>query len=574
MAWNNRILPWAALLIVALTGTGCKLGTDPQVAVSTPALLQPEPLSSRDAVASQAHGYLARLLKDPANVAVLLGKGFPALVNETTQTLDVPLPNGKTASFAMRNFIVSGQMFIWQGETLSDRKQRYPAPTEADTDPLNNAQFVRDGDKLFGRLRAEGVRYELVTLEDGRYAMLEVDESRLPPEEEPLLPPESVKPGGLPSVAGEAEQTVVRLLYVTTTDARGQWPDLQMMIVNEIELINHINRNSKVNLTYRLAGIYDADYLENGKGHGALLSALANINSTLGRPVAVERERVRADMVTMVVRSNSSCGMAVVGSTKTSAFSVVNCMGYSTAHELGHNFGASHNKGPEARTARFPYGYGYRRSTPPRFRTQLSYDCAGVHCPRIDYFSTPRQTYNGVVMGTVESNDVARLMNERKATMASFYPPPEFVPLVNRRRLDLKIGACLQLNDHPDVAALACDADSALATSTAKHWSFTRVGDFYQLRNEGAPTTQCLQAVTEHEVKMGPCSSGEARETAADLWRIYPADEEVSEYRIANEKYGRCLTSIEFATGVAILPCRPIQYWSYDRWTSEQFPLQ
>ncbi|PVZ11437.1 MULTISPECIES: M12 family metallo-peptidase [unclassified Pseudomonas] len=573
MAWNNGNLSWAALLTAALLSTGCTVGADPRAAAA-PALLQPEPVNSRDAVASHAHGYLARLLEDPANVAVLLGNGSPALVNETTPTLDVPLPNGTTAHFAMRNFVVSDQMLIWQGETPSERKQRYSEPTEVDIDPFNNAQFVRDHDLLIGTMRVEGIRYELVTLEDGRYAVLQVDENRLPPEGEPEVAPSSAQPETSPSRAAADEQTIVRLLYVTTADAREKWPDLQMRIVNEIELLNRINKNSKVYLTYRLAGIYNADYAENGQGHGSLLAALRNTAGPLGRPVDLERQRARADMVTMVIRAGEYCGMAYLSSTKTSAFSVVNCMANSTAHELGHNFGANHNKGPEARSAFFPYGYGYRRSTPPSFRTQLSATCASVSCPRIDYFSTPRLTYNGLALGTPESNDVARLMNERKATMAGFFPAPDFVPLVNRRRLDLSSGACLQLNGHSGVATRACDADSAVSTSPDKQWGFTRVGNFYQLRNQSAGAEQCLQAVSETEVGMGPCSSGGDPAISADLWRIYPAEEDARDYRIANEKYGQCLTTIEFMTSVQLLACRPGQFWPYDRWISERFPLQ
>lgn len=67
---------------------------------------------------------------------------------------------------------------------------------------------------------------------------------------------------------------------------------------------------------------------------------------------------------------------------------------FSFAHEIGHNLGADHNRNNDTMDA-LGHAYGFRDPS-NRFRTIMSYNCVGKHCPRVQRFSTndPNLHYN------------------------------------------------------------------------------------------------------------------------------------------------------------------------------------
>jgi len=90
-----------------------------------------------------------------------------------------------------------------------------------------------------------------------------------------------------------------------------------------------------------------------------------------------------------------------------------NCLNDQTLmHELGHNLGAHHDPAnTDPGDALFEYGYGH--FVVPIFSTIMSYttECGGASlCPRIDYFSNPRQTFAGHPIGIENQRDNARLI--------------------------------------------------------------------------------------------------------------------------------------------------------------------
>jgi hypothetical protein len=50
----------------------------------------------------------------------------------------------------------------------------------------------------------------------------------------------------------------------------------------------------------------------------------------------------------------------------------------------------------------------------------MAYACATASCTRLNNWSNPRVTRNGVPMGTATTNDNARKLSETAATVASF----------------------------------------------------------------------------------------------------------------------------------------------------------
>lgn len=75
----------------------------------------------------------------------------------------------------------------------------------------------------------------------------------------------------------------------------------------------------------------------------------------------------------LVTNARGLCGLAYVNAPKAYAFSVLSCPTgtYVFAHEMGHNFGLSHNSDVPAGV--HGDGFGYRQTTqPPFWRTIMS----------------------------------------------------------------------------------------------------------------------------------------------------------------------------------------------------------
>lgn len=101
---------------------------------------------------------------------------------------------------------------------------------------------------------------------------------------------------------------------------------------------------------------------------------------------------------------------------------------YSFGHELVHNLGAYHDRATHNHCDRSGYKYGYK-DPDADFRTIMSYDCRANkcdnlpknNCQRIQRFSNTVHSYNGKAAGD-ENNNVARLINERAAKAAAYFP--------------------------------------------------------------------------------------------------------------------------------------------------------
>jgi len=79
---------------------------------------------------------------------------------------------------------------------------------------------------------------------------------------------------------------------------------------------------------------------------------------------------------------------------------------YTLAHELGHNFGATHdpdNRDSDGVTP-FSSGYRFRGSDGLLYHDIMAYDPGEL----IPYFSNPRLKYQGARLGNARSADSAR----------------------------------------------------------------------------------------------------------------------------------------------------------------------
>jgi hypothetical protein len=551
-------------------------------------LIDLEQVIDRAAPQSLSSDYLKRLLDDPANQELRWVTANPAVIIEAAENISFAVSDMKTVTFHLRQFKSSIEgMVVWIGDTTSDRKTRFPGSNEVDFDPFNNAVIVRDGDKLSGTFMVDGQPYKLAFIEDGRHALIKIDETRLAPEVEPLPGQEGDADVSI-TPAADSSIRYIRVLMVTTRQSRATRPTIRADIVNAIEAANLATFNSGVLIRYQLAGIYDAAYDEEGNS-SAILSELRNVQTDLGKAVATRRNLYLADLVSMVVTSPEVCGRAYLNATKTSAYSVVSCTP-SLAHEMGHNLGADHNCDECTGMGPPPYMFGYRHEVQPKFRTQMSAECRTGSCPRIAFFSTPHRSYEGVPMGTIEHHDVARRFNERRGVVDDFYPGYRegYKPFLNRYMLDAHLSLCLQTNSVDGSVAMGpCSAAGTDADQNSmREWkAVSSDGTYWNVRNRFIDSRgtedQCLMTTRKLDavgkVMMGACSPAAGEYVSQRQWTLESVGNGL--YELKN-KYshdahnGECLRTFAENNTVLLDNCRPngkAGYNSMRRWNWEMF---
>jgi len=136
--------------------------------------------------------------------------------------------------------------------------------------------------------------------------------------------------------------------------------------------------------------------------------------------VAQWRQDIGADLVAMITGPGTGqyqyvCGIAYLN-TPVSATSSACLQGYTFTHELGHNFGANHDRNSVQESQLHPYGHGVQYiSSTTAYRTVMAYQCPTVPggCPVAPYFSNDEYglTEAGLPLGDAD-HDNARLITE------------------------------------------------------------------------------------------------------------------------------------------------------------------
>ena len=318
---------------------------------------------------------------------------------------------------------------IWYGQLQAGNAKTAGKATASD--PANSVILVRSGDTVTGSIRKDGQLYRLRPLSDGRHVLVEVDESRMPadhPADYNSLPQVAMPVSDRAGIAAASSGTpaTIRVLVVATNGAVAAYGgNMQSLVQLAVAESNQGYINSNVGITLELAGYETTSYAESSS-FSTDLSRFRSTTDGVMDSIHTTRNNTRADVAVLVINNASSCGLASgIGSTAATAFAAVHwdCATgyYSFAHEIGHLQSARHDIATDPSTSPYSYGHGYRYepSSGARWRTIMAYACT-AGCPRLNFWSNPNISYNGVPMGIASSADNQRVLVNTKATVAAF----------------------------------------------------------------------------------------------------------------------------------------------------------
>lgn len=225
----------------------------------------------------------------------------------------------------------------------------------------------------------------------------------------------------------------IDVLVVYTPAARaaaGGATAMQSLIDLAVAETNQSYQNSGITPRVRLVHTAEVSYTE--AGFSTDLNRLQGASDGFVDNVHALRDQYGADAVAMIVESSTSCGIAYLGRPAADfapfAFQVTarNCAtGYFTfGHELGHNQGARHDRFVDAsNNSPSAYNRGYV-SPDSTWRTIMAYGDACGFCTRVQYWSNPDITRNGVAMGIAEGQawaaDNRKTLNNSAPFVANF----------------------------------------------------------------------------------------------------------------------------------------------------------
>ncbi|HMK37114.1 MAG TPA: M12 family metallo-peptidase [Desulfomonilaceae bacterium] len=352
---------------------------------------------------------LAKIKQDKTTIDVNVVTINPSVFNEKKINLNVPMAapmEAETAEISRRG----PNDFTWVG--------KFPQPA-------GDAIMVVKNGQVTGSIRAGTALYRVWPLGEGKHAVVQVDQSKFPPEHPPSF--EKIQPGTLPPQKEKGDQQstgptpiTVLVAYTPAAEAKVLGP-MDSFIQLAVTESNQSYQNSKINLTLVLAGIQKVNYQESGSFDTDLDNFKGMTDGAMDEIHSL-RDQKKADVCVLIVDNNQYCGLAAAILAKPeTAFAVVyfKCATgyYSFAHEIGHLQGARHNLEMDPTLQPFPYGHGYYLN--PKWRTIMSY-ANPCNCPRIQYWSNPNVQYEGVPMGTSERNNNARVLNETAAYVSGF----------------------------------------------------------------------------------------------------------------------------------------------------------
>ncbi|HEX9941707.1 MAG TPA: M12 family metallo-peptidase [Thermoanaerobaculia bacterium] len=366
------------------------------------------------------------LADDPATASLQLVQANPSALNEKAVSLDLNLTLGLTLrALRVSSYATTSGVLVWSGVVADAGSVTVPfSPEEVRFDPINSVVLVKNGDRITGNVHYNGEWYKIRPLKTGAHAIVLANVNAMPPDH-----PESY--ATLPRIgmprrpAGQAKvNTVIRVLVNYTPAAAAASGDIVGLINLAVAESNQGYANSGVFIDLALAAQGQTSYTESGSFDTDLARYRGTSDGFMDE-IHATRDANAADVAVLIINNTQYCGLASgIGSTAATAFVAVywDCATgyYSFAHEIGHLQSARHDPKNDPTTTPYAWGHGYQYTKSPSWRTIMAYNCTGLGCPRLNYWSNPNNLYNGVPMGTATKNDNHRVLNDTRATVSAF----------------------------------------------------------------------------------------------------------------------------------------------------------
>jgi hypothetical protein len=328
---------------------------------------------------------------------------------------------------------------VWYGQVENKQRRRETSATEMPVDALNSATLVRRGDRVAGTVQVNGDMYEIQSPQAGETIVTKIDTNQLPKDDGPDYreAPAGTEAQPERTAGALSSHSTISVMFAISEEARAKIGDSvaqQLFVDTGLANINQANVNSHVDITFEDAGIMEVtDYPERATFDDMLDDLTDVTHVQLGKPVAAFRSAHHADLGVMVVENSTLCGLAWRTRSPSAKYglSVVaqHCFlgSYTVGHEMGHNFGASHDLQQYGGTPKNSpeWGHGIQHPAGPTpWRDIMAYECKPIKCPKILAWSNPDITYLGDPTGSVDYENVARVLNDNRVTIANFYVPP------------------------------------------------------------------------------------------------------------------------------------------------------
>lgn len=326
-------------------------------------------------------------------------------------------------------------------------------------DPLSSVILIKRGDILQGNIIYQFRTFEIRslpkksqrTIEGNQFnhILKEIDASKLPPDH---LPGEHTEESRANDFLDDHHATSVKtaptlriddgsiidVLVMYTKAAReelGGVNDMEALIDLAIIDTNEGYANSDIKHRLRLIHRAEIDYTVVDRTLSKPIKELILTNDGIMDNVHKLRDKYRADLVTLLVQvpptptsQQAACGRGRLTVEAEYGFSVTDYLcatgpgKYTFAHELGHNFGAKHDRAQIIKGGGNPgagYNFGYI-NTIEGWRTMMAYNdktnCPSKLCTRLNYWSNPNILHNDQPMGVADLNNGADNHRQLNAT--------------------------------------------------------------------------------------------------------------------------------------------------------------